>query len=474
MGKRKIDEIFERGVHYFRGSFFSAALIEFLHVERLDPKYPNIAYFVEVTRKKYRETGGQLSSFIEENFDSEARSLSEEIVFEGSVDLTSQVERLLKAERVNEALEKIDSASLYVPDSKPLILLKAKVLRCLGRFNEAEKQLFHAKQLFPDDPAVLNALGNIFLLRNMFVSAGEYFSAALDLLPEDRQIQNNIAVLKMQSYKLDEAQAFLKKIVYRWPSWQVAARNLSAVETRIGYLDDILDKLRSEAALHPEYLDISVSLGKSLLFRGYFSESKRTFLKAIDKNPSLWEGWFYMGVLHEMEGELNDAIKAYQNLAEGKKRRESKEYKAFQTLFEQGYVEEALLELKKVAVLEFDPAARHISLGIKYFEDAHWTEALRHFTEATEISPYPDAYYWCGLSQVQLEKRMSAKKSFEKAIELHPRFADAHFQLGMLLKKKTPGKARHHLQVALTIGIRPHFQSLARDFLEENNNTDNN
>ncbi|MBF0544541.1 MAG: tetratricopeptide repeat protein [Candidatus Riflebacteria bacterium] len=466
METRKIEEIFERGVHYFRGGFFSAAFLEFKQVERLDAKYPNIGYFLEVARKKSEEIGGQLSSFIDENFDSEIKSLSDELMFEGSTELSPQIERLLNQERVHEALEKIENASLYVPDSKPLMLLKAKVFRKLGRLDEAEKILLRAKQLYPGNAEVLNGLGNLFLLRNVFSQAHDNFEAALKIEPDDRRIQNNLGVLKMQCNKLDEAFLIFKKLTNLWPGWAVAERNLTGLSRRIAQLDSEIDKLRAELALHPDYLDIFLSLAKNLLFRGFFSEARRHLLKIVEKNPSLWEAWFYLGTLQELEEEMEEAIISYKKMAEGKKRRNSNEFKTFTDLYNQGYLEESLVELKKVAILDFDPAARHITLGTRYFEDGLWAEALRHFQEAGEIAPYPDAHYWCGLAHLQLGKKTLAEKAFKKAIELNPRFADAQYQLGMLLKSKAPAKARHHLNSALALGLRKHFAILAKDFLE--------
>jgi len=78
---------------------------------------------------------------------------------------------------------------------------------------------------------------------------------------------------------------------------------------------------------------------------------------------------------------------------------------------------------------------------------------------------YPDAYYWIAMCKLQLGKKAAAEKDLLAAIQINPRYADAHFQLGMLLQKKSVKKAAQHLQQALDLGIRPTFAALAKKIL---------
>ncbi|HNW34196.1 MAG TPA: hypothetical protein PKM25_04640, partial [Candidatus Ozemobacteraceae bacterium] len=91
MRPREAEEHFDRGIHYFRGGFYPAALHEFRMVQQLDPDYPNIAYIVEAARKKSDEVNGQLSTFIETAFDAEINELSRQLVIEGSGALGRQL-----------------------------------------------------------------------------------------------------------------------------------------------------------------------------------------------------------------------------------------------------------------------------------------------------------------------------------------------------------------------------------------------
>lgn len=467
MRSREAEEHFDRGIHYFRGGFYPAALHEFRMVQQLDPDYPNIPYILEAARKKSDEVSGQLSTFIETAFDAEINELSRQLVIEGSGALSRQLEELLRQDKPQEALARLDAAGAIVPESKPFLLLKASLQRRLGRLEDAEKTLRQACTLFPHDSDVLNNLGNVSLARGQFRDAEEQLSEAAALAPEDLRIVNNLGALRMQTYRLDEAKSCFEEVTRRQPKMAVARRNLDNLQMRINELDLEIARLRKEYAAHSNYLDICLSLGKALLFRGAFDESGKLLEELIRQNPGLIAAYFYLGSLREMQGNYDAAVVAYREMGLQKKQGGSPVFLAAENLLEQGYLEEALSELKKIAVIELDMAASRINLGIKYFEDALWGDAMRHFEEAIALNTsYPDAFYWMAMCRLQTGKRAAAERDLRKAIELNPRYADAQFQLGMLLRKKAPAKARQHLMHALTIGLRHAFAEMAERILK--------
>ncbi len=465
---KEAEEHFDRGINYFRGGFFSSALQEFRNVKKLDGDYPNIDYILEAAIKKGKEVAGKLTNYIEENFDEEIRLLSEDLRFENSSHLGKDVEALLREDKPFEALKKLRQAESIIPDSRALLLLLANIQRRVGLIDEAEHTLARAQTLFPEDPEVLNNLGNIYLTKSMFKEAQEAFDRALEFSPDDPKIFNNLGSLMMQTNQLDEAAKFYRKALRQTPNWKTAQRNLSNLETRIQALDEEIESLRQEFFSHPNYLDVGLSLGKSLFFRGYFSEAKSVLKKIVKENPELISAYFYLGMIHELIEDYEKSIDFYKQMVIHKGKDKSPEYRAFTNLYNQGYLEEALVELKKIAIMDLDLASSRINLGIKYFEDCQWEEALRNFEEAVQINDqYPDAFYWIALSHIQLKNESKAKENLEKALELNPRYADAHFQLGMLLRNKAKKKSRTHLKEALELHLRESFAKVAKKILGE-------
>lgn len=465
---KEAEELFDRGINYFRGEFYSSALTEFNQVKNVAPDYPNIDFIIEAATKKNNEVAGQLSHFIEENFDADIRELSDELTVENSSYLGPEVRALLKRGNFNEALKKLYQAEVVIPDSRPLLLLLGNTQRRIGLLSDAEKTLQRALHAHPDDSEILNNLGNVYLAMSLYQDAEEAFRAALRLSPDDPRILNNLGALRMQTNNLDDAERLFRKALKSRPEWTTLSKNLFNLQRRIQALDEEIDKLRNEFLTHPNYLDVGLALGKTLFFRGYHSEARGTLRGILKKNPGLLAAWFYLATIYEVADDKEKAIECYQEMVVRSNKEDTTEFLNFKSLVKQEFFDEALSEVKKVAILELNLASSRINLGIKYFEECLWQDALRHFEEAIQINDtYPDAYYWVALALVQLDQVPRAKELLNKAIELNPEYADAHFQLGLLLRSRAKKKARAHFETALSLNLRPSFARMAERILKE-------
>ncbi|HPT44327.1 MAG TPA: tetratricopeptide repeat protein [Candidatus Rifleibacterium sp.] len=468
INSKEAEELFDRGINYFRAGFYSSALSEFHQVKILAPDYPNIDFIIEAAHKKNLEVAGQLSNFIEENFDEEIRSLSDELTVENSSYLGPEVQALLKRGNFNEALKKLRQAEMIIPDSRPLLLLLGNTLRRLGMLEDAEKTMIKAMHACPDDSEIMNNLGNVYLARSMYPEAEEMFRAAMRLSPEEPRILNNLGALRMQTNNLDDAERLFRKALKIRPNWVILSKNLLNLQRRMQALDEEIEKLRAEFQAHPNYLDIGLALGKTLFFRGYYSEARSTLRGLIKKNPGLLAAWFYLATIHEVSDDPEMALECFREMVVKSGKSGSPEFLNHESLKKQGFFTEALAELKKIAIIELDLASSRINLGIKYFEECLWNDALRHFEEAVKINDtYPDAFYWVALTLIQQNKISRARECLEKAIELNSDYADAHFQMGLLLRSRAKKKARAFFEKALSLNLRPSFARIADRILKE-------
>lgn len=465
---KEAEEFFDRGINYFRAGFYSSALREFYQVKNVSPEYPNIDYIIEAAIKKNDEVAGQISNFIEENFDEDIQNLSEELTVENSSYLGPKVQQLLRQGKFNEALKELKVAESIIPDSRPLLLLLGNTYRRLGMIENAEQVMNRARTIYPEDSEILNNLGNIYLARAMYPEAEEAYRTAMRGLPDDARILNNLGALRMQTNNLDDAEKLFRQASKLRPQWKTPKKNLQHLAKRIEALEESIEQIREEYSQHPTYLDIGLNLGKTLFFRGYYSEAKNILKNILKKNENLLAAWFYMGSIHEINHDYTNAINCYCEMVVRAHKEKTSEYMNFENLMQQGFEEEALNELKKIAVIELDMASSRINIGIKYFEDCQWEDALRHFEEAMNVNNlYPDAYYWTALTLAQLKKTTKAKGLLEKAIELNPNYADAYFQLGLLSKSRAKKKAVEYFTKALTLNLRPSFVRIAEQFINE-------
>ena len=374
----------------------------------------------------------------------------------------------MKQGKFNEALKELKVAESIIPDSRPLIMLLGNTYRRLGMLDDAEQVLKRGRIVFPDDCELLNNLGNIYMAKGVYSEAEEAYRTAMRTMHEDPRILNNLGVLRMQTNNLDDAESLFRKASKLRPQWRTPLKNLDHLAKRMEILEKNIEQVREEYRKHPTYLDIGLNLGKSLFFRGFYSEAKSVLRGILKKNSNLLAAWFYLGSIYEINKDYDEAIECYCEIVERAKKNDTPEYANYKNLLEQGFTEEALAELKKIAVVEIDIASSRINLGIKYFEDCLWGDALRHFEEAMRMNnTYPDAYYWTALTLIQLKKTTRAKELLTKAIELNPNYADAYFQLGLLLRARAKKKAVEQFQKALTLNLRPSFAKIAEQFINE-------
>ncbi|MGH9765114.1 MAG: tetratricopeptide repeat protein [Blastocatellia bacterium] len=73
-------------------------------------------------------------------------------------------------------------------------------------------------------------------------------------------------------------------------------------------------------------------------------------------------------------------------------------------------------------------------LGLRYYKDRKYAEAVQAFEASTKLdSNNPDPYYALGLSYLVLYQTRSAQASFRKAIQLAPDWIEPHLRLGWLM-----------------------------------------
>jgi protein O-mannosyl-transferase len=90
-------------------------------------------------------------------------------------------------------------------------------------------------------------------------------------------------------------------------------------------------------------------------------------------------------------------------------------------------------------------------------------EAIPHFQKALEIEPrYAEAHNNLGIVRAQKQQLDEAVTHFEKALEINPDFAEAHHNLGLaFVKKDEPEKAITHFEKA--IKLKPDYAPALRN-----------
>jgi tetratricopeptide (TPR) repeat protein len=77
-----------------------------------------------------------------------------------------------------------------------------------------------------------------------------------------------------------------------------------------------------------------------------------------------------------------------------------------------------------------DRPSAHNNLGLSYFENDEFDEALIHYKKAIDLEPSSVHYNNRGLAYYHFDKLIEAKKDFEDAIAKDPEDSTIYFNLG--------------------------------------------
>lgn len=164
---------------------------------------------------------------------------------------------------------------------------------------------------------------------------------------------------------------------------------------------------------HPYYrYALAVALGNT----GRVEEAKKELKKVVEKLPQLQQAWYYLRIFWLKTTDVDDAEKYFEKMSKKKQ--------------------------KPAVVLNY---------AYILMEQKNWESALKQIEKAINLRPWYSEAYLCKGKVLQegFNDVDGAIESFRKALELDPDFAEAHYNLGMLLiNKESDQEATKHLETA--------------------------
>ncbi len=157
-----------------------------------------------------------------------------------------------------------------------------------------------------------------------------------------------------------------------------------------------------QSALDKVLNDLQKGMKKGKLDRSTILRSVQLLHELVEKEPTLYEVYFNLGILYQIIGENERGRRAYK---------------------------ESLKQHPR------NPVA-HLNLGILELEEGNLQEAERGFKELSLLSPkYAGAFYLLGVCKSKRGEYEKAIEPLQKAIALLPQFLDPYVELGRVQKE---------------------------------------
>ena len=174
----------------------------------------------------------------------------------------------------------------FDPDNPEVIIKLGRILRTLGRNEEALVYFRRYEGIVPDDPQLLAHLGGTLSEMGRFTEAEPLLRRAAATL-DDSVSHYNLALLLARTERLDEAVVEYERALERDAADSRARGNLAAALVRRGDLDRAVRELMRLLELDPEDTVAHVNLGLVYAERGDTARARRAFAEALRLDPNL-------------------------------------------------------------------------------------------------------------------------------------------------------------------------------------------
>jgi tetratricopeptide (TPR) repeat protein len=174
----------------------------------------------------------------------------------------------------------------FDPENPEVVFKLARVLRTVGRNDEALEHFRHYHEMVPGDFQVLANIGSTLSALGRYEEAESYFRRALAGL-DDPVTHYNLGLLMAVTGRLDEAVEHYERALERDPMHSDARSNLAAALVRQGNLARAAHELTGLLAMDPDNARARTNLGLVMLEQGRPAQAAAAFKEALRLDPGL-------------------------------------------------------------------------------------------------------------------------------------------------------------------------------------------
>jgi tetratricopeptide (TPR) repeat protein len=201
---------------------------------------------------------------------------------------------------------------------------------------------------------------------------------------------------------------------------------------RRGYGTPATGHDRKALDMEPDNATAHINLGNVLRSGGNLDEAMAHYVKALEIEPDNAGAHLNLGGVFTIGGEFDEAIAHYGKALEIEPDNAGAHLNLGNVLQACGKLDDAAAHYAKALDIQPGHAGAHINLGNILQACGKFDEAIAHYGKALQVDPGNAALY-NNLGGAILGARRDLKQAgacFERAIAIHPQYAEAHHNLG--------------------------------------------
>jgi tetratricopeptide (TPR) repeat protein len=342
-----------------------------------------------------------------------------------------------------------------------------------GRFKEAAVQLETLLRDVPESFEVHELLGLVYAAQSQEAQANQHLARAVRLKPDSAAARTNLAANLARMGKLDLAEVEFKKAIKLEPRNFDANHNLGELYARSGKVAAASPFLEQAQRIDPSSYDNGYDLALAYILTGRLTDARQLVQDLLKKKNSA-ELHNLLAEIEEKDGKFVPAANEYETAAHmdpsesnlfdwGSEllihrtlgpavevfRQATERYPDSprlliglgMSLYSRGNYDEAVKSLLRAADLNPSDPSGYLFLSKAYDSSpSQADEVVQRFRRFAELQPRnPRASYYYAMSLWKGNRAQDPgldlqqiEQLLKKAIELNPKFAEAHLQLGNL------------------------------------------
>lgn len=371
--------------------------------------------------------------------------------------LAGMGEVLFREGRYTDALARFEAGIQADPNGITAKIGVAKTRIALERLQDSKEMLRKLREAHPNDVQVAFWMGRADELLGDKAAAEASYAEAIRLggtRPEVVEPYIALSQLMAAEGRAAEAEAKLAEARQQLPGSAAIHKALGDMYLSAGRYEAARAELEAARKIDPEDLAAVFKLGVTLRHMKRYDESAVMFdsVGAADKDyPGLA---LERGLLYEASNRTHEALEYYQQALAKAPDDPDLMLRVGSTEVAAGHAEQAVEILRKVLQKRPNSAEANHFLGrALLLRGANLAEALRYLTRAIDIDPNRAEYHlYRGWAANDAGQPAIARDSLMRALALDKQLADAHWQLGVMLRKQGAVlDAVRHLQKALEL-----------------------
>ena len=290
-------------------------------------------------------------------------------------------------------------------------------------------------------------------------------AAALEEGVAATELSRGIAYVKNE--KFEEAKGHFEKALEAQPSSVEAAFYLGVAREQTGDRMGAEDAYKRALASDPKSAEAAGNLSAL-----YLDEPSRpadaigVLEPAVAASPGNAQLLQNLAYAHSLQGDVEGASKAY-DAAIAKADSADLRFAYGSMLFEAKKLDRAAIQLKKALELTKDDVPTLATLGRMLGHAGAFGDCVAALDRAIKAkADDPELFVRRGVCKHELEDERGARADYEAAIKVAPKFAAAHYYLGLsLLADKRRLQAIKELELAVSLGAETSIGKLATEKL---------